>query len=112
MGEAQDLPARRDENTVNIEAARALAQEHGDAKPRTSPQAIHALLWAIGGLIFLGWVLGIIAIVMAVRAQADIDDSNGRLKGTNLVLATYVVGVVAFALSFVWMGLAFKAASG
>jgi hypothetical protein len=49
---------------------------------------------------------------MAVRAQADIDDSYGRLEGTNVVLATYVVGVVAFALPFVWLGLAIKAANG
>jgi hypothetical protein len=112
VAETPDLRARRDENTVNIEAARVLAQEYGDAKPRTSPHAIHALLWAIGGLFIFGWVLGIVAIVMAVRAQADIDDSYGRLEGTNVVLATYVVGVVAFALSFVWLGLAIKAANG
>jgi hypothetical protein len=110
VADEQDLPARRDEHVVNIEAARALAA-NTEVKPRTSPQAIHALLWAIGGLVVFGWLLGIVAIVMAVRAQADIDDSHGRLKGTNVVLVTYVVGTLAFALTFVWMGLALKAAN-
>jgi Domain of unknown function (DUF4190) len=61
---------------------------------RTEGKAIASLVCGIVGFIILGVVLGVVAIVLGVRARRVIAASAGALKGAGLAMAGIVLGVV------------------
>jgi hypothetical protein len=70
-------------------------------EPTTSGKAIASLICAIVGFVFLGVVLGPVAICLGVSAKTDIEERNGQVKGECLATAGIIMGVIGFVLSIV-----------
>ena len=66
---------------------------YGQAPPQTSPLAIVSLvLGIVGFLCCTFFVLSIGAVVTGFLARKQIDESQGRLKGTGMALAGLILG--------------------
>ena len=63
---------------------------------RSSSHATVALVLALLSIVLFGIVLGPIAIVMAVRARNEIDESDGQLRGRGRATAAIFIGVGGF----------------
>ncbi|MCW2757161.1 MAG: hypothetical protein JWO46_907 [Nocardioidaceae bacterium] len=75
----------------------------GVVPPRTSQQAIWALVLGILGVTCCTAIAGIPAIVLGVRASRAIKASDGQLTGSGLATAGWVLGIVSvvFLLGYV-----------
>jgi hypothetical protein len=77
---------------------------YGPPRPRTNPLAVTALATGVGSLLF-SWCCflglgGVVAIVLGVRARAEIRSSPGQ-EGQAFATAGIVTGAIAVALSLV-----------
>ena len=85
------------------------AQPFGDpyGAPQTSGKATTSLVLGIASIVLccLGFVLGIPAIIVGVRARKDIRLSQGRLGGDGLALGGIVTGVIGILLGLAVVGL-------
>ena len=75
-------------------------------RPRSAGRASAALACAIVGVFICGPILGIVALVLAGRAQREIDSSNGRLGGDGMVIAARIVAVFDFVVPLAVLALA------
>ncbi|HET7388020.1 MAG TPA: DUF4190 domain-containing protein [Nocardioidaceae bacterium] len=74
----------------------------GGAFPETNGKATGALVTGIATLV-LSWccgagILGIIAVLLGVRARSEIRDSGGRQGGDGMALAGIITGAVAIVI--------------
>lgn len=76
---------------------------------KSSSHATVALVVALIGVVLFGVILGPIAIVLAVRARNEIDESNGQLRGRGRATVAIFVGVGAFVAGLVTLIAAFSA---
>jgi uncharacterized membrane protein YfcA len=64
---------------------------------------------AVLSVVLFGIVLGPVAIVMAVRARNEIDESDGQLRGRGRATAAIFIGVGAFVVGVLHVITAFAA---
>ena len=69
--------------------------------PQQSSNAVVALVLSIASWVVCPIVLAIVALVVAGKAKAEIDASNGWVTGDGLVTAAKVVAWINIALSIV-----------
>jgi hypothetical protein len=70
----------------------------------TAGKATGALVCGIVGLFCFGVILGPVAIYLGSTAKREIQQSNGRLKGSGMATAGMVLGIIAvvvFVLSII-----------
>ena len=77
------------------------------APPRTNGKATAALWTGIGSIVLtlccgLG-ILGVVPIVLGVKARAEIRASGGQQEGDGMALAGIITGAVAIVLSLVFI---------
>lgn len=60
----------------------------------TYSRAKNALLLGLASVLCCGFLTGIPAIWVGVRAMADIDASHGRLRGRSTALSGVILGVI------------------
>ncbi|MFD1826633.1 MULTISPECIES: DUF4190 domain-containing protein [Mumia] len=66
--------------------------------PQTSNKAIWALVTGLLGLLCCG-VIGIAGIILGNQAKAEIEASQGRLTGTGMAKAGFILGIVSIVLT-------------
>ena len=71
--------------------------------PRTSSNAVVALVLAICSFLFCPLVPAVIALFLAPAAQREIDTSGGWVTGTGLVQAAKIVAWINIALSLLFI---------
>ncbi len=67
-----------------------------DGEPRAAPRAVVALAVAVVGIL-LG-ILPPLAITLGVIALAEIQRSDGRLRGQGIAVAAIAIGILSFSL--------------
>lgn len=65
--------------------------------------AVAALVLALVGLLFLGIILGVVALVLANTANKRIQQSGGMLTGQGLVTAARIIAVIDIVLAVVFI---------
>jgi hypothetical protein len=98
----------------NDDATYATANAPSDTPPRTAPAnnspvmtssnsglAIASLVCSLVGVVFLPIIGGLLGIILAAVALAQIRIANQRVQGRGLALAGIIVGVVSVVL---WVG--------
>ncbi len=75
--------------------------------PKASGKATTSLVLGIASMVVfcLGFVLGIPAIVVGVKARKDIRNGQGRLTGDGLALGGIITGVIGSLLGLAVLGL-------
>lgn len=74
---------------------------YGASPQGTNKKAIWALVLGIGSLLCCGLIAGIPAIVLGNMAKKEIDAGNGTGRG--LATAGFVLGIIAVALSLIFI---------
>ncbi len=81
--------------------------QYGQGLPaRNDGRAVAALVCGIVGLLFGGFILGVIAIVLGVMGRNAIRSSGGTLKGAGMATAGIVLGIFdifAGVFVFIWL---------
>ena len=73
-------------------------------QPESSGKAIAALILGICGLVVCPLVCSILAIVFAIQARAEIEESGGRLSGAQNAQVGLILGWVGVAICAVGIG--------
>lgn len=81
----------------------------GPIQAKTSELAIAALVCGVASISnpFQAFALGIVAIVLGIRARSAIDASKGAMSGSGLALTGLVCGIVSLAGAFLYFGFVF-----
>ena len=84
---------------------------HGAPVPRTNGKATASMVTGISSLV-LSWccglgLVGIVAVVLGVKARAEIQASRGSQDGDGMALAGIVTGAVAALLGLLVLVIAF-----
>ncbi len=66
--------------------------------PQTSNKAVWALVTGLLGLVCCGFI-GIAGIILGGQAKTEIAESQGRLTGSGMAQAGYILGIVSVALT-------------
>ena len=75
--------------------------------PKTSGKATTSLALGVGSLVLfcVGFLLGIPAIIVGMRARKEIRNSQGRLSGDGLALGGIITGVLGTLIGLAVVGL-------
>jgi len=94
---------------INMSAAVPPPPPPGVTSPRNSGLALSAMIVGIAAIpaacaCGIGFIAGIVAIVLAVLAKRQINEANGTLGGSGMATAGLVCGIVAAVMGGLYLG--------
>jgi len=82
---------------------------YGMPVQQQAQSATASLVWGILSIplvfmCYIGFIPGIVAIVLGRKAMAQVDQSGGQLGGRSQAKAGFICGIVGIALNVLWFG--------